>query len=746
MQSRWPFFFAALLLFVITIMSLHVWAQEQSKAREALLAAAAKTNKQTVESRRSVEPRPVGSRVVSGVTANEVKTTPYTRNGRNPFKLPKAKVNVLGKAPVADPVSAPIESREFESRNFKSRDFESGRYEPTETVNPFAAQKHAPEFSLAPLNAIPSETSAAETAPSFGNPWQHDSDPDLGEEPNSPRNNLEKLAELLPPTEQPLPLSDSQSFSPALTPQDGVSPAADDDLLALNPSDDEPEPESVPERDSVFKFASSKKAVASPLPGSTVKKRRRPPAQPIIEIEIPEWDPDAAWPKPTAIIEQLEEFRKHPATEHWAAETHQLLKLLHWTKSIDDPNARVIFEQLRTKLQELDNICIQISDTPVHSAEYAQGYLAGQLRIFHYDIARRIVFWSQIHDIAVRNNSEVLNPQGEKLGMVQASQFRFVPPNLGSEWSGYLGLDELTQSLNSLNPDPKSQRDAARHTLTRFFSSAIKNEHRQFLDPYFDDQLLSYLRDEAAAPVDLQKMLKMIEYHEANLSGYSVAKMNDIYQSLLWSTDPASQQLATQMDGHYRNANFRVSISDEFLNRLVPQQPETNQPIHETVMGAKVRGNGRINNRLRIRLMPDNGQVNLRLEANGVVRSLTQARRNGFTVDNQGQTRYQAFQNLAIGRYGYHAGAAQAHSQTNSRVLRLRSELDPIPLVGWMARRIAKDKIAESTPATERMTDRRIESSAKQEIETQVHQRMAAVRHYLSANLTDPLIAMEMEQ
>ena len=378
----------------------------------------------------------------------------------------------------------------------------------------------------------------------------------------------------------------------------------------------------------------------------------------------------------------------------------------------------MIFEQLSKKLNELDNICVQISTAHVQLPEYSQGYLAGKLRTFRYDIARRIVLWSQMHEVAVQSQSLVINPVPAKNPMMQASQQRFVPPNLDPEWASYLGLDELTQSLNSLQPDVEAQRAAARQTLLRFYSSALGTQQRQYLDPYFSDAFVAYLREKATGPVVIQDMLKLVEYHEDNPTGYSDAKMNDLYQSLIWSTDDSSQQLATHLESHYRNANFRVSISDDFLNRLIPQQPAMNLPIQENVLGARVRGNGRISNRLRIRFLPDNRQVNLRLEANGEVRSLTQAQRNGFTVDNQGQTRFQAFKNLAISRSGVQAGAAQAYSQTNSRVLRMRSELDPIPVVGWMARRIARDKIAASAPVVEQLADQKIQHSARQEIET----------------------------
>ena len=712
MPSRfgWPFAVGVLLL-LFTLMLLHVWVQESPNHSFAHLKKADRTSSQSDSSAKA--------HFASDVTAAEVKPVPYTRGVTNPFSLPKAKATVYSKSPVINPISTPV-SRKASTSTEVYDPFKSAAWTVSEE-----SVRLAKTFGNDPFNEELSN-------PQNDDAWELDSDPDLNAEPNSPRNNLNKLAEVMPQTD----VSEEFSSDPGLDPFIESKPI-ESKSIASEPIESEP-------RNPLVKFASTSKAKPRVLT-SAISTPHRSPAQPLVEIVIPEWDPYAVWPKPTAIIAQLEELQKIKATEPWATQTHQLLKLLHWTGSIDDPNSAVIFQQLTTKLEELDNLCMQVSTVPVNSPEYAQGYLASRLRTFHYDIAKRVVLWSAMHNVAVHNQSQIVNEVPERNPMMQVSQFRFAAPNVGAEWSDYLALDELTQSFNSLNPNPKTQQSAARQTLTRYFSTALASEHHQFLDPYFDEQLLGYLRDKAAGPVNLSKLLTMIEYHEANPSGYSNAKVNDFYQSLLWSTDNTSQHLAAQLDSHYRNANVRISISDAFVNRMIPQQPESNLPINETVLGANIRGNGRLNNRLRIRLLPDNRKVNLRLEANGMFRSTTQARRSGFTVDNQGQTRYQAFKNLAISRHGVQGSPTQAFSETNSSVTRLRSNLDPIPLVGWMARRIAKDKIAQSTPLAEEMTDRRIEHSARQEIELQVHQQMATLQNYLKTNLMQPLIAMEME-
>lgn len=498
---------------------------------------------------------------------------------------------------------------------------------------------------------------------------------------------------------------------------------------------------------SVFRNASGPNALP-PVPKrkSEVVIRPRHASQPIAELAIAEWSPLAVWPKPEALVNQLNELEKRVETASWSRHTLQLLKQVHNKKTLHDPHLEEVFQQLADQLYQLNQIAVSVSTVPVQRPEYAQGTLATQLRTLHYDIARRLMVWAYISQRA--KGTDPLSPDSESAPsqrFLNASQSRLVVPELDPQWSEYLGLESLERAFNSLNPDPKAKRDAARVTMARLHSSVLSAEQRQYLSQAIHENMIEFLRGHAVDSVKPTELMKILEKHESDTTGYTSHKLNDIYQSLLWSNDPTSQQLASQLEGHYRNANFRVSVSDELINRLLPQTPEIQQPIHENIMGAQVQGNSRINNRLLIRLIPDNRKVNLRLEANGWVRSLTQARRSGFVVENVGVSRFQVFKRLAIHRNGVESDDPYAVSDTDSQVVGMRSNLDPIPIVGWVARQIARNKIEESAPLTDRYTRQKLESTAKEQIETEVQSHLDQVSEYLFANMLQPLIALDLE-
>lgn len=523
-------------------------------------------------------------------------------------------------------------------------------------------------------------------------------------------------------------------------------PQIDDSIQEASPVQENENVEEPDSNQSPFHLASAPIRLDYIKLNSEVVTRRRSVSQPVREILIPEWNPKAAWAKPAAIIAELEKLEQIPATADWALDTKEMVKALNWTRSVDDPNAAALIEQLSNQLHQLNQLAISVSTVPASQPEYVQGPLAIELRSFHYDIARRLMIWSYTHQLAKQQRVRFSDMSNQHvLDLINTSQSKLDVTGVGSSWSEYLQLMPLSAAFSSTQLDEEVQCQAARVTLSRLYSPVLSKAQKQFLAEQFDDQLIELLREKASRTVELPKFTETLEKHEYKTSGYTSHKLNGFYQSLLWSTDPASQNLAGQLEGHYRNANFRVSVSDQLINRLLPQTEEIEQPIRDNVMGAQVYGNSRIQNRLLIRLIPDNRKVNLWLEANGKVRSLTQARQSGFRVENLGHSRYRVLKQIAINRSGVQTDAPHAVSDTSSQIVGMSSNLDPIPVVGWVARKIARNKIQESAPMTDMITRQKVEAGAKEQMETEVQSQLAKVSDYLFVNFLQPMIAMDLE-
>jgi len=307
-------------------------------------------------------------------------------------------------------------------------------------------------------------------------------------------------------------------------------------------------------------------------------------------------------------------------------------------------------------------------------------------------------------------------------------------------------LDDLKREFNSLSPDSDRQKNAARTTLSRIYSPVLKPEQHDYLRQIFDPQLISTLRQSASQPVDVETLLQRIEQHEQHPTGATEFRLNDLYQDLVWSEDDRDETAAQAIQLHYRNANVRLAVSGELLNRMVPAMPATREPVSDRILGAAVSGQSYISNQLQVELVPDPDQVQLRLQTVGTVHSNTVARRDGFAIQNQGLARFQVFQRLAFGRDGIDSSERPvAYSTSDQRVVGMCSKLDGVPLFGRLARKIASQKLEDEAPRTQRLVQSKVEREASERMQQQVERELRQLRGSLYENVLQPLLALDLE-
>ncbi len=317
---------------------------------------------------------------------------------------------------------------------------------------------------------------------------------------------------------------------------------------------------------------------------------------------------------------------------------------------------------------------------------------------------------------------------------------------LDPRWVDYLQLNELSKAFESLNPDRLEQKKAARKVLARLHSPVLSSEQAAFVNSIMDPAIIEYLKEQASDPVDVENLLTRIERYESSPSSYTGYHLNNEYQNLMWSGDPADQAVAEQIHTHYRNANFRLAVSERMLNRLIPTLPATAMPVSETVQGAQVSGQSRITNQIRVSLVPDPSWLVLSLETAGHVKADTVARTKTFRILNQGEARFQVLKRLAIGRDGIDSSHHPVSSSSaNQQVVGVESSLDKLPILGWVARKLAVKKLKEQAPETNRLFREKVETSAESRVQEELETQLDKLREYTQANLLQPLIAMDLE-
>lgn len=456
--------------------------------------------------------------------------------------------------------------------------------------------------------------------------------------------------------------------------------------------------------------------------------------------------PGTVWPPPHSLLLELEALEQHEKLRVWARATHTIIWQFRDLESFDDPRVEPLLHQLAQQINAIPALAKTISILPVRDGEEATGPLAVRLRATEYAL---IQFWNiagAVYRVACTEPA-ICNPRGSTphATVIPVSAFRITLPDLGPAWNEYLELGDLRALSGQANAETERRRTAAQKFLARLTSPVLDDSQRLFLAGSFDDGTIDAIRLWAREPVDLRRSMEMLDAYQRERQGYHASQLARAIRNLGWRDEEAARLLAATMDEQLRGPNLRISISDEFLNRLLPAHQELAAPVRENVLGADVRGHSRIANRLQIRLIPDPERIQLRLESIGLVRSRTEASQRGITVGNEGDSRFQVFKRLAIGRNGIQSDQPLANVSSSSRVVSLRSEYDSLPIIGWMARKLASKQIAERAPIADRLVENRIRSEASRRMEDEIDLHLSTMRQFLTENLINPLTSLELE-
>ena len=447
---------------------------------------------------------------------------------------------------------------------------------------------------------------------------------------------------------------------------------------------------------------------------------------------------EVVWVNPKALIEQIESLKEIPQAANWAKETLTILN------SINSDISRAQYDRSLSLIQEKRNQLNQIANAVWGNGRITQPEIVqrmqttGELTRIGYRIDRRMAVWQLLQK---EWNNELVS----KYSKASFSQISF--DGLNSDWVEYLRLRDFKDAFGALQSDERLQRKVSQEILARIYSPVLKPSQREFIQAAIDPTIIKHLKSHASQEVDRIKLLKRIEWFESKpnpVTGYS---LNQDYQSLLWSDDPSQQAVAAVIDRHYRNANFRMTASQRLLNRLIPELPITQMPVSETIKGAKVSGNSQVSNRLRVAFEPNPNEIGLRLETAGYVFSDTIARTNTFRVANMGEGQFQVNQRLTIGpTSGINASSSPYSTSVGTqKVVGVQSKLDNVPLLGWMARRLAENKLRDDAPATNLMFRKKIQDSAESKMQQEVDIYVQKMRDYSYTNLFQPLLAMDLE-
>jgi len=312
-----------------------------------------------------------------------------------------------------------------------------------------------------------------------------------------------------------------------------------------------------------------------------------------------------------------------------------------------------------------------------------------------------------------------------------------------------LGMDENARAAEVLH-DLRRLAAAAAPLAQRVKNLAVATELRRLqydllrrLDVW--DELAAAARTSTKLELRGNELISLVERYEQDERCADGRRLADVSRKLLDSSDPVEQELGRRLHMHYRNANVRIAVTADLLDRLLPDQQPSNEPVAETILGAPVRGQSTTSARLTVQLLPDPQAWRLNLVAAGTVDSLTSTTHGPVTFVNQGEAKFVVRKLVLVNADGVRVMPATAAADSNTSLNGLYTSYDSIPLVRSLVRNYAMQQRQQQVGQANREAEDKVSGRACDRIDSQLEPRLLDAEKKFRSRFVEPLNSLGLD-
>ncbi len=446
----------------------------------------------------------------------------------------------------------------------------------------------------------------------------------------------------------------------------------------------------------------------------------------------------ADWPEPVALTSQLENLAAEPETGPWASAVLDAIRRLGPVTPRRAEEVRPLLDRLYALGRQSDELEGRLIAQPV----------GHRLRQVRFALHRRLELWRHVladdgGDVEV---VPVSSAHMEQLAMAVAELDAMTAHSPeGRAWRRFLLLDSLKElSARRRAGEVDEQRRLARRVLARLSSRRLSSEQRRFVRSGPVATVGRTLRAWVTEPIDPEQVLEHVEAYELTGLPSDARQLASDCQRLAFAARPVRRSLGQRLQTEYRNANLRIVLTEELLNRLMPARDPEYQWVKDTVLGSPVRGRSLSFTDVAVRAVDDPQRLRLALEVSGRVTSMTSATNGPATFYNRSQSVYVARKPMELGTFGIRLWPATVEVRNATQLRGLETDFDPIPLVGSIVQEVARSQHQAMRCEANREIEAKVARRAKAQIDNEADARLTQVSQRLRDRILAPAATMEL--
>ncbi|HEX3868887.1 MAG TPA: hypothetical protein VHV77_00480, partial [Pirellulales bacterium] len=441
------------------------------------------------------------------------------------------------------------------------------------------------------------------------------------------------------------------------------------------------------------------------------------------------------WPLPGDLLAELDQLSRFPEARRWAERVRATAIKLADVESPNDPRATELLNELEDLAAEQNAILPLIPEGP-RATSFRRAGLALIRRI---DVWQYVPLWTAT-EIATPGDRKA---SGDALRHCLVDLEAKYASQPDSRWPRYLMLDSLKQLAAHGETAPSDEwHRVAGLVLGRLERAGITSRTETQNNPLA--RLYGLLRPWASGPIDPRRVVFDIEQFESSGLPSDARLVADDYRRLAWADGELQQELAAALASHYRNANLRVTISVDLMNRLVQEQPPRGNYVSDNVLGNPTRGWSTTSTDVAIRLIPDSQRARLLLEARGHVAADTVTTASIVKLRSQSDSAFLATKELDIGLSGLHSRPAWADAETVPRLRSIQTDLDLIPVLGLVMQSVAEMSYEDNQPRARFEAKRKLSQRVREQMDQELAARIEEANGKFRDSVLQPLANLDL--
>ena len=494
--------------------------------------------------------------------------------------------------------------------------------------------------------------------------------------------------------------------------------------------------------------ASESQIVANNVSTVRVSEANEPFERTILSVDRLPHATNNTWPSSIRLLNEIEKTQTlavaKSATEasDWISRVATEYDRLTHLSLTDEASSR----SLET-LHGLADEGIKLAD----SLKENDATIASEIARLSYSIERRYTVWIAVSRCVLKGKTQLVAVRSHAVDTVLLKEclakveVAIKKTGDAASWNQYLMLDALKQLAASEITGRQGQVDLVRQFLGRVTDSNVSELQRAILASTEVHKLADQLHPLSIGPVDYRKLIEDIETLESDPVHRCSKTLADAMQSLRFSEHEEQVAVAQAIGVHYRNANLRLAVSEEFINRMMPKQTLIDKPVRQTILGADTRGASQVLTKLHVDFIKDPSALKIALNLEGDISSKTKSSRQGATFYNSSIANVNAVRELTLSTRGLEINGRPATVESSDSLRNFSTDWDSLPILGDMVRHFAHHEFVQARPIAKRIMQKTIATQTDAEFDTQLREKVRSAEVQFNKRLIGPLQSLELQ-